>query len=253
MSALSQFSGNRPAKITTYTSGTGTFTPLNTSTSYARITIVGGGGGGGGGYSSTNGGSGGSGAATVTYWAKLNLSSYSYAVGAGGTGGGNSTSGTRGGITKFGPVAALGGGGGPIYDGYYAVGALCHNATYAENSIGVDGGSSGMVTGGTNPAGERYSSGCAAGWAYATLDNHVAPRISTSGGNSNTDGSGGGSSAFGVGGNGGAANYGGTGGAGSSGSGYGAGGGGGGYGSNGTGGTGGNGSGGYILIEEYLQ
>ena len=44
MSSLSTFfPSGKPNRITTYTSGSGTFTPLSTSTSWARVTIVGGG------------------------------------------------------------------------------------------------------------------------------------------------------------------------------------------------------------------
>ena len=45
MSSLSQFTGAKPIRVVTYTSGTGTFTPL-VSNSWCRVTVVGGGGAG---------------------------------------------------------------------------------------------------------------------------------------------------------------------------------------------------------------
>lgn len=122
MSFFTQFSGG-PARVTEYTSGSGNFTPLSTTNSYARVTIVAAGGGGGGGYFVGNNGAGagggGGGGGTKIFEMKLNESSYSYAVGAGGTGGtaGASPStpggnGSEGSISRFSNIIVMAGGGG---------------------------------------------------------------------------------------------------------------------------------------------
>jgi len=121
MSFFTQFSGG-PARITEYTSGSGNFTPLSTTNSYARVTIVAAGGGGGGGFYSGNLGSGagggGGGGGTKIFEMKLNESSYSYAVGAGGAGGTAGVSpsaggnGSDGSISRFSNIIVMAGGGG---------------------------------------------------------------------------------------------------------------------------------------------
>lgn len=104
MSALSQFFGSRPVKTTTYTSGSGTFTPL-VSDSWCRVTLVGGGGGG-----SAHGGAG---SGTSVLWVRLS-GPQSYAIGAGGVGGDAASSfGATGGTTNLGPLRQVGGNGSP--------------------------------------------------------------------------------------------------------------------------------------------
>jgi hypothetical protein len=127
MSTLSQFTGtSKPLKVTTYTSGSGTFTPEYTG--WCRITLVGGGGGGGGsvwipasgggGFPTQGGGPGGAAGAISFYWAEIS-GPIAYSVGTGGEGGPatggappNGQSGTNGGNTTFGSFTAHGGGGG---------------------------------------------------------------------------------------------------------------------------------------------
>lgn len=113
MSFFSQFAGG-PAKVTQYTSGSGTYTPISTNQSWARVTVVGGGGGGAGPINiptNPNGAAGGGGGSTVVQYIKLNSASYSYAVGAGGNGGAGNA-GNSGSRSYFGPVFSYGGGGG---------------------------------------------------------------------------------------------------------------------------------------------
>ena len=122
MSYYSQFGGSNPAKITTYNSGSGTFTPISNNQSWARITLVGGGGGGAGysydannyEYNVASGGGGGGG--TVQAWVKIN-SALGYSVGAGGGAGVAyvnyfSNNGGNGGNTSLGNIIAGGGAGG---------------------------------------------------------------------------------------------------------------------------------------------
>ena len=111
MSNLSQFAGLKPAKVTTYTSGSGTFT-LQTSTTWLRLTLL---GGGGGGAAVPNAygpwGQGGQAAKPVYVWLQKGAASYSYAVGAGGAAGDKAStlSGGDGGNSTFSTFTAYGG------------------------------------------------------------------------------------------------------------------------------------------------
>lgn len=262
MSAFSTFvgggGGGKPARITTYTSGTGTFVPLSTSTSYARITIVGGGQGGfpGNGFFGgppSPGGAGGAGGATVIFWQKL-FQNETYAVGAGGGPNGN------GGTTRFGRMTATGGSQFSFAFSFQATvggrtGMVRHNFSNTQaNEMALYGGG---IPGG------------AGGGAFNTNTKGQAPNYpfafdfqnGQSAGGGNTDdaygGGGGGDSLYGVGGNGGNAgneSYSQPPSNGANGTGYGAGGGGGGgFWGGGPGGNGGSGSGGLIIIEEYTS
>ena len=115
MSNLSQFAGasSVPAKSTTYTSGSGTFTPLVAS-KWLYVTLVGGGGGGSTPVAIwTNGPSGNSGA-YASYWLQVatpGTTTYSYAVGAGGAGTSDYvySVGSDGTATTFGTLTSVGG------------------------------------------------------------------------------------------------------------------------------------------------
>jgi hypothetical protein len=253
MSYFTQFSSASPAKITTYTSGSGNFTPISTNQSFARITIVAGGGGGG-----VAGGGGGGGGARIIDWVKLTLSSYPYAVGAGGN------SGNAGSRTIFGTFAVSGGGAGFAPDGGSGGGAMGFIAnTASEGVVNADirlgGGVGGRGYDNTNgnaaaKAGTVGTSAFAAGnnYNYAdtnsglNLGKHFSSSFNTFFTNNVTpNGSGGGpggDSYMGIGGAG-TANV--NSGTGTAGSGYGSGGGG--------GATGGAGAGGIIIIEEFVQ
>lgn len=101
-----------PLRLTQYTSGTGTFTPLG-NTRWMRVTVLGGGAGGNSSSGAQNN-PGGKAAIPVTFWVQKTASSYSYSVGAGGTGVGSGT-GNSGSNTTFGTLTgygALGGNGG---------------------------------------------------------------------------------------------------------------------------------------------
>lgn len=265
MSFFTQFSSG-PTKVTTYTSGSGNYTPISTNQSWARVTVVGGGGGGGGGQQSNNnantgGGAGGGGGATRVEWIKLNSASYAYAVGAAGTGGNGA--GNAGSSSRFGTIRAFGGSAGPSgianqdttgADG----GIVSYIVTDATNKFSS--GSGGFLSGGAG--GRNQINGAAVGFPVAgtngivtasTLSNTYAGGGATNNSGTYGGGGGGGDSAYGTGGAGGAGGSLNTGGnAGSSASGYGGGGGGGG----GDGFNikiGGSGSGGLVIIEEFVQ
>jgi hypothetical protein len=112
MSTLSQFTGGaKPKQVTTYTSGTGNYTP-SAPNAWCYVTLVGGGGGGcgaGGGTPGGYGGYGGRAGAVLQRWVQLSGST-AYAVGAGGTGGGNGGGvGNNGGSTTLDSLSAVGG------------------------------------------------------------------------------------------------------------------------------------------------
>lgn len=116
MSTLTGLLGGagKPIKVTQYTSGSGSHTPVSTSNGWFRVTLVSGGSGGFGASQSSfyggpgniliqqaSGGSGGTNGQAVTYWLKSIEPSYSYTVGAGGTGG---TGAWQGGVPGNGPA-----------------------------------------------------------------------------------------------------------------------------------------------------
>lgn len=100
MSLFTQFVGGKPISVTTYTSGSGNYSPSATN-AWCYVTVVGGGGGGEQGLASM-GGAGGTAGAVWQQWIQLSGST-SYAVGAGGA------SSTDGSNTTFGTITAVGG------------------------------------------------------------------------------------------------------------------------------------------------
>ena len=107
MSNSEQFGGSRPFRITTYTSGSGTFTPA-VANSWCRITLVGAGAGGRRGATVTAGGGGGGGH-TRRVWMQV-AGALTYSVGAAGAGAtADNTYGTAGGSTSLGNLVAQGG------------------------------------------------------------------------------------------------------------------------------------------------
>lgn len=235
---LSEFFPNgKPARVTTLTSGSGTFTPLVTP-AWARVTLVGGGAGGSAGSNGTGSTAYGGGAGqTIVAWQRL-TSSVSYSVAA------SAPSATNGGVTTFGTLTAHGGrstdsAGG----GYDATAGVIFDCGFG----GMAGGAGGRIVG-TKVSGR----GPGAPMTSTTATDYVGGGASGSTAGSYLGGSGGGSSMYGAGGVGGNANSSGTGGAGGAGSGYGAGGGGGGYGLS-AGAAGGAGSGGLLIIEEWPE
>lgn len=246
MSFFTQFSSSGPAKITTYTSGSGNFSPISTNQSWARITIVGGGGGGAGGGSNSAGGKSG---ASLTWWQKLNLSSYSYSVGAGGTSGANSA-GNAGGNTRFGSITVLGAGStNQTWLAVAGAGYMQNNPStvnYANNLFPQNQPLGGITQASGGPAGGQP------GYEVTTLGG------GGSSGQGNYPGAGGASSMYGQAGNGGFSFTGGDGNqptAGNAGTGFGAGGGGGAKDNNNAtvNSSGGAGSAGVIIIEEFIQ
>lgn len=218
-----------PLRVVTYTSGAGTFTPLEAN-SWVRVTVVAGGGGGQPG-SGGSGGSGGSAGGTACAWLLL-TGAVSYSVGSGGAPG----------------ISGL-----PSY--FHTVKSWCSDPnTTVPNDIyhivvggaGGNGGSTGSSVG---------ISGRTPGCSQNLMQSIYAGR--STGGNVFSNfgggGGGGGDSLYGIGGNGGngAASAGATGSNGQAATGYGAGGGGGGGSGAGAQGTGGSGTGGIIIIEEF--
>ncbi len=101
----------KPLRVVTYTSGSGTFTPL-AANSWCRVTLIGGGGGGSTAGGGISGGGGGGGGAVIT-WVRI-PSAVIYTVGAGGTaqGVGDILFGLPGGTTTLASLTVSGGGGG---------------------------------------------------------------------------------------------------------------------------------------------
>lgn len=102
--------GGKPKRTVTYTSGTGTFTPLEAN-SWCRVTLVGGGSAGGAHTAQCS--AGGSGAEHLVAWLRV-TGATAYSVGAGGpaVGVGGNFSGVDGGSSIFGRLTAAGGVGG---------------------------------------------------------------------------------------------------------------------------------------------
>lgn len=242
---LSDFYPNgKPARVSTLTSGSGTFTPLVTP-AWVRVTLVGGGAGGKGGSNGTASTAYGGGAGqTIVAWQRLTSSAgYSVAASApGGAAGGSN--GTEGGVTTFGTLTAHGGKSTTSVGGGYDTAA---GVILDSGFGGMAGGAGGFVVG-TKASGR----GPGAPMTSTTAADYVGGGASGSTAGSYLGGSGGGSSMYGQGGAGGNANSSGTGAVGGAGSGYGAGGGGGGHGSS-AGGAGGAGSGGLLIIEEWAE
>jgi len=253
MSNSLQFDGSKPLRVVTYTSGTGTFTPL-VANSLCRVTVVAGGAGGGRGKNGAApispglGGGAGEGVQAV-----LRLTgAQAYSVGAGGAGATVAeTQGAAGSQSSLGPVRANGGFGG-----------LFNTSTNG----GKGGGTADQSTllNWTQGAGRTYGGaggGCTASVALAGncagapyqvqgLTNNLGSSAPGAAGGSYPGGGGGGDSLVGLGANGGAGNNGGVATAGAAAA-ANSGGGGGGGGAGGTTGNGGNGGSGIIIIEEF--
>lgn len=277
MSNLSTFlPSGKPNRITTYTSGSGTFVPLNTTTGFALVTIVSGGQSGmkgdtnydWPGFGDSVGGNGGTAGQMMQFWTKT-IQSVSYAVGAGGataTGGGQN----NGSNSRWGSIVVLGGGNGwRTSNNTNLIKSLAFPGISLNS--GMSGGAGGTFYYSTNVqrggnAPNFHSS--PDDWSVPTsgtpLPNGTSIAGNTVVGVNNTyyGGAGGGDSIYGYGGSGGNSVISDTlnAGDGVAGTGYGAGGGGGGvivyttYPNPGTGrsGYGGAGSGGIIIIEEYV-
>jgi len=214
-STITYSAGIVPINVLTFTSGSGTYTPV-AGTRKIKVTVIGGGGGGGGAAASSGngGGGGGSGGGTCILYIANPSGAYAYVVGAGGIAGTTSVDGRTGGVSSFTATAyATGGGGGGTA-------------------------SAGTKGGGVNPPGSGV--GCTInsyGASGNTGSNGVASIISGMAGS-------GGSSFMGGGGMGSSTNGGASGGTGYN---YGGGGGGGTYNS-----YGGAGAGGIVIVEEYF-
>ena len=135
-------------KITSYASGTGTFT-TDSNTLFAQVYVTGGGAGGGGADSdgSAGGAAGGGGAGgTAIKWftaAQLGASA-AYSVGTGGAGGsGNGGSGVAGGNSTFTPAGT-----GSVLTGNGGSGGTGTGSAYAPAEGGFNGGSGGTATNG---------------------------------------------------------------------------------------------------------
>lgn len=240
MSNLTQFVVGGTIKVTTYTSGTGTFTPT-ASTTFLRITMVGGGSGGSRGSASVSSGSGGAGGFTLRATIPA-LGAMTYTVGAGGAGAtADITLGTNGSPTKLGQFGAF-----PGVNGY-------PNANFGGTGGGYVGGSTSTLYRGVpglgGGGGANYpQAGSLTGSAFYSSDGVTTGAAAGASGGGYVGGGGGGSSDLGFGGAGGAGAAA-VGLVGANATGYGAGGGGGG--ASVITGNGGNGSGGYIVIEEF--
>jgi hypothetical protein len=141
------------------TSGTSYLTPTNAK--LLKITVVGGGGGAGGaaatsGQASAGGGGGGGG--TAIAWISNPTSSYTYAIGAGNGGGTGNAAGTAGGASNFNTTIIGGGGGAGGGSAASAVGAVPLSTvgaggTASGGSLNMAGGSGEVGLGfGTNGA-----------------------------------------------------------------------------------------------------
>lgn len=207
-------SSGRPLRVTSYTSGTGTFIPL---VNYSRclVRLQQGGDGGKNNYTAA-GSDGGNAGAFVEAYIRVPIAGLAYAVGSGGSG------------------AAAGGGHSPGAGAPTTLGGFTAGSTVTRHGcIGPAGGAGGASDGATyqvaGNTGSSFGGPPGGSGGAATLPGHTG------------GGGGGGSSYYGAGGAGGAGGS-----AGSDATGYGAGGGGGGgY------GAGGSGTGGLIQIWEY--
>lgn len=233
--------GGKPLRVTAYTSGTGTYTPLQAD-SWVRVTVVAGGSSGAKpGDNTPLAGPGGAAGGTAIAWLRLQ-GPVTYSVGSRGSGySGPGGSGSNvGGQSIFHTVVAYPGDGSTATP-TTAFHVICGGA-------GAPGG---------NGAGQPGKRGRMAGISnYASFPADVYYGGRAFGGGGTAEGAGGGAggdSLYGIGGGGGngATGAGSPGGAGADATGYGAGGGGGGCSVNGQGGASGNGSGGIIIVEEF--
>ena len=129
-------SGSKPKLITLITSGTGTHIPtVDNARCFVRMQAP---GGGGSNFGSSPGSGAGAGA-MVEFWVRVPIAGTAYAIGAPGT------AGLDGGVTKFGPMSALGGKGG-VSNGGTAQGGLLGD-TAGAGVPGVSGGAPGKPPG----------------------------------------------------------------------------------------------------------
>jgi hypothetical protein len=180
MTRASSFLGyGIPKRVVTYTSGSGTFSALE-SNSWCRITLVGGGGGSASASGGTSGAAGGAGATAILWWRITG--SYSYSVGAAGTaapaatyrtywngnnyvdGYPNGEYGGTGGSTTFGDLTISGGGRGTY--GYYEI--VPPDAYWTSGSVGASGQTTISPGASGNGRFSYYGSGYGAGGATAS-------------------------------------------------------------------------------------
>jgi hypothetical protein len=137
----------KPRQVTTYTSGTGTYTP-SAFNAWCYVTLVGGGGGGG-----NTGGGPGSAGAVWQQWIQVSGAT-SYAVGAGG---GSAASGSS---TTFGALTAQGGNPGANqmnYNGSFNLGGYTgQSSQFGGGGAGNSGSGNGYGAGG---GGGQFSGG----------------------------------------------------------------------------------------------
>lgn len=242
MSNTGQFRGMRPIKTTTYTSGSGTFTP-QVGTAWLEIILQAPGGGGARDAGNVVGGGGAGEALVLSIPAN---GAMPYAIGTAGAGATVVAGGSDAGNVTLGHLIAFGGRGGVRgatgANGGYGGGASLATPANGTRPGSIPGGAGGgfYSTGGTVYVG---TDGRAAGLPlpYVNAASGTVAAGEIFGGGAKNTAAGGGSSLLGTGG----AGSTGSGVAASSGTGYGAGGG------SGNNANGGSGSGGYINIKEY--
>lgn len=218
-------SGGKPKLITAYTSGTGTYIPLeNNSRCFVRLV---GGGGGGASQTAGYGGGGGGGGLYMEITTRIPIAGVPYSVGSAGLGVVGGAVGGAGSQTMLGNIVCEGGGGG-----------------YPGANSGATAGNGGSGGGGVASIAPKISGGAGGRTTFSGFaPGNPVTGVLPGNGKSTTPlngGGGGGDSVMGVGGNGAKTTNG------FNATGYGGGGGGtfDGY-------TGGNGSGGYIEIWDY--
>lgn len=248
MSKYSEFFGSgKPIRVVNYTSGSGTFTPLETN-SWCRVTLVGGGAGGCR-SSSTSPGRGGGAGGMAVYFVRV-AGATTYAVGAGGDGASTAnTEGGVGGATIFGNLRVEGGrnNGSTTNGNDNTAGRYSSNPTNF-NGVGYFGGPGGSSgTSSINNATDGTPGSLPAQYIAGWVGDNQGTK---SAGNNYGGGGGGGYTIYGNGGVGGNGTDSGSGTVGGNATGAGGGGGGGGSGPSGTS-NGGNGSSGLIIIEEF--
>ncbi len=250
---------SKPARVSFYTSGSGSHAP-ETVGNMGMIEIQAGGGGGG----KTNSGissSGGAAGAFITILLSLVNASYGYVVGSAASGATSAGDGAAGSYSNFGSFFAPGGapGRGVTNSTFQTRGGIVSvlpgifDADNVDRPYASPFGISGGFGGGGSNGGSIYRNGGTPGWPVymaAWPPTLAGPSPGADDGGSNLGGGGGGSSANGVGGAGGAGNAT-VAAAGANGTGYGSGGGGGGGSNAGTRGNGGIGAAGFVRVIEW--
>lgn len=137
----------KPERVTTYTSGTGTYKPTEAN-AWCYVILVGGGGGGRQPSNTSTPTTGGGGGCVYQTWIKITSSAgVSYAVGAGGA------AGTAGGNTTFSTLTATGGRAGCIISsGYIPASGTVNIPSFTIQGNYTGWGSTGTLTGQYNIA-----------------------------------------------------------------------------------------------------